>query len=161
MFESDVTINRLLLNYSRLLVADLHDEQLAIQPLADVNHPAWILGHLAYSGDMAASLLGGGKTLGDDWATRFGPGSKLSAVRADYPSKDELLRVLDEQFCRACDLAANATHEQVSLPNPHPRLKDSLTTIRDVFAFLLTAHLGLHLGQLSAWRRMTGLAPLF
>ena len=39
--------------------------------------------------------------------------------------------------------------------------KDALPTLKDVVAFLLTAHLGVHLGQLSSWRRMIGLPPLF
>jgi hypothetical protein len=40
-------------------------------------------------------------------------------------------------------------------------LKEALPTIEDAVTFLLTAHLGAHLGQLSAWRRMIGKAPLF
>jgi hypothetical protein len=33
--------------------------------------------------------------------------------------------------------------------------------VKDVLAFLLTGHPGVHLGQLSSWRRMIGLPPLF
>jgi len=51
--------------------------------------------------------------------------------------------------------------EKMASPNPNPRLKDGLPTVRDAVSFLLTGHLALHLGQLSAWRRMTGLAPMF
>jgi hypothetical protein len=40
-------------------------------------------------------------------------------------------------------------------------MKDALPTAREAVAFLLTAHLADHLGQLSAWRRMIGLPPLF
>jgi hypothetical protein len=28
-------------------------------------------------------------------------------------------------------------------------------------AFVLTGHMGVHLGQLSCWRRMIGLPPMF
>jgi hypothetical protein len=41
------------------------------------------------------------------------------------------------------------------------RQKAGLPTAREGVAFLLTGHLGVHLGQLSAWRRMIDLAPLF
>jgi hypothetical protein len=34
-----------------MLVGEIADERLAEQPLAGVNHPAWILGHLAWTAD--------------------------------------------------------------------------------------------------------------
>ena len=161
MFETEVTINRFLLGYAGMMLGDIPDERLAEQPLPGVNHPAWILGHLAYSADRAVGLLGGVKTLEGDWTKKFGPGTKLTAARGDYPSKDEFLRLLEERFELARTLAASATPEQVAGQNPNPRMRVGLPTIRDAFAFLLTGHLGVHLGQLSSWRRMNGLAPLF
>jgi hypothetical protein len=161
MFETECTINRFLLGYAHSLVAEIADERMAEQPLAGVNHPAWILGHLAYSGDGAVGVLGGTKTLAGDWTKRFGPGSKPSSIRTDFPSKEELLSALDERFEQARQLSVTASLEKVTLPNPNPRLKGGLPTVRDVVAFLMTGHLALHLGQLSAWRRMIGLAPMF
>ena len=161
MLESECNINRFLLGFARTLVAEVADERLTEQPLAGVNHPAWILGHLAYSGDGAVGVLGGQKTLTGDWTKRFGAGSKPSSLRADYQSKDELLHVLEERFDCARQMAATATPEKVAGSNPNPRLKEGLPTVRDAVALLLTGHLAFHLGQLSAWRRMIGLAPLF
>ncbi len=162
MFESECNINRFLMGYARTMVAEIADERLTEHPLTSVNHPAWILGHLAYSGDGAVGVLGGQKTLVGDWTKRFGPGSKLSALRADYPSKKELLRVLEERFEQARQLATSALPEKVTMPNPEtPRLNEALPTVRDAVSFLLTGHFALHLGQLSAWRRMIGLAPMF
>jgi hypothetical protein len=161
MFESECNINRFLLGYAGSMLAEIADERLAEQPLPGVNHPAWILGHLAYSGDGAVGVLGGEKTMSKEWILRFAGGSKLSAVRTDYPTKRELSRVLEERFDTARQLAAAANPERIALPNPNPRLKDGLPTVRDAVAFLLTGHLALHLGQLSAWRRMIGLAPKF
>jgi hypothetical protein len=54
-----------------------------------------------------------------------------------------------------------ATPEQLAQPTANPRMKDALPTAREAVAFLLTAHLAGHLGQLSSWRRMIGLPPLF
>jgi hypothetical protein len=161
MFETECTVNQLLLGYCRMMVAELPDERLAEQPLPSVNHPAWILGHLAYSGDAAVGRLGGAKTLAEEWTKQFGPGSKVTAQRAEYPSNKELLRILDERFEQARQLAATAMVEPMALPNPNPRMKAGLPTVGDSVAFLLTGHLAMHLGQLSAWRRMLGLAPLF
>src|SRR5262249_50043368 len=126
-----------------------------------VNHPAWILAHLAFPADRVARVLGADMALPDDWHTRFGPGSKVSPAREDYPGKDELLRAVEQCFARARELATAATPEQLSRTTPTKCLKDQLPTVGDAVAFLLTGHLGLHLGQLSSWRRMIGLAPMF
>jgi hypothetical protein len=161
MFETDLTINQFLLGYCRMMVEEIPDERMAEQPLPNVNHPAWILGHLAYSGDAAVGRLGGQKTLADGWTQKYGPGSRLLAVRAEYPPKKELLLILEERFEHARRLAAVATKEHMAHPNPNPRMKAGLPTVGDSVAFLLTGHLAVHLGQLSAWRRMVGMPPLF
>jgi len=41
------------LAYARRLVADLTEEQMTVQPSSGMNHAAWVLGHLACSGDTA------------------------------------------------------------------------------------------------------------
>lgn len=161
MFEAPIAINQTLLRYAHSLIADLPDERIAEQPVPGVNHPAWILGHLAYSADAAMSLFGAEKTLGPEWERQFGRGSKLTAVRGDYPARDKLIRALDERFEQARQVAAKATTEQTSRRTPNPMFKDVLPTVGDLYAFILTGHLGLHLGQLSTWRRMIGLPALF
>lgn len=108
MFETECTINRFLLNYCRMMVSDIPDERMTEQPLPGVNHPAWILGHLAYSADGAVGALGGVKMLTGEWIKRFGPGSQPTTIRSDYPSKEELLQKLEERFQLARDLAAAA-----------------------------------------------------
>ena len=161
MLDSERKVNQFLVQCCRLLVADIADERLAEQPLPDVNHPAWILGHLAFSADRASSLLGAAKELPADWTALFGPGSKPSATRSDYPAREELLRAVEDGFERLRRQAAAATPEQLAQPSTSPSTKEALPTIQDGVAFLLTGHLGVHLGQLSAWRRMAGLPPLF
>ncbi len=161
MLDSEIKINRFMVGYCRMLVEGLADERLAEQPLPGVNHPAWILGHLAFSADRAAGLLGGGKVLSPDWVALFGPGSKPKAVRGDYPGKDELLHAVEHHFERARQQAAAATAELLAQPSTNPYTKEALPTLQDAVTFLLTGHLGLHLGQLATWRRMIGLAPLF
>src|SRR6478735_6768586 len=98
MFDHEITVNHFLFSYARSLVGDLVDERMAEQPVAGVNHPAWILGHLAYSGDVIVGLLGGTKTLSPEWSALFNPGSKLTAVRGNYPTRDELVQSLEERF---------------------------------------------------------------
>lgn len=161
MLDSELKINQFLLQYCRMLVGDIADERLADQPLPGVNHPAWILGHLAFSAARARGLLGSEKELPEAWTPLFGPGSKPSASRSDYPSKDDLLRAVEQGFERLRQQAAAASPEQLAQHSTNPYTKDALPRTQDGVAFLLTGHLGVHLGQLSTWRRMVGLPPLF
>jgi hypothetical protein len=161
MLDSELKINQFLVQYARMLVGDIADDRMAEQPLPGVNHPAWILGHLAFSAERARGLLGAARELPAVWTPLFGPGSKPSATRSDYPARDELLRAVEDGFERLRRQAAAATPEQLAQPSTSPSTKEALPTIQDGVAFLLTGHLGVHLGQLSTWRRMTGLPPLF
>jgi hypothetical protein len=53
MLESEIQVNQFLVRYCRVLSGDIAEERLAEQPLPGVNHPAWVLGHLAFSADRA------------------------------------------------------------------------------------------------------------
>jgi hypothetical protein len=161
MLDSPIKVNQFLVNYSRMLLADIPDERMTEQPLPGVNHPAWILGHLASTADFVVAQLGGEKVLPATWATLFGPGSKPSASRGDYPSGDELVRAFEQGYQQLRQKAAAASPEQLAKPPTNPRAKEMFPTLQDLVAFLLTGHVGGHLGQLSAWRRMIGLPPLF
>ncbi len=161
MLDSELKINQQLLRYCHMLVVEIGDERMAEQPMPGVNHPAWILGHLCFSADRGRSLLGHDKILPEEWTPRFGPGSKLTAVRGEYPAKEVLLNAVDVGFELLRRQAGNATPEQFAKPNPNPFSKDILHTTKDAVAFLLTGHLGVHLGQLSVWRRMQGIPALF
>jgi hypothetical protein len=161
MLDTAIQVNRFLMGYLRRLIEDLADERLAEQPHAGVNHPAWILGHLALTADSVQALLGAQKTAPADWASLFGSGSKPNTSRSAYPSKDELVHAVEHNFEQLRQRVVLATAEQLSQPNPHARTKAGLPTVKDVLAFLLTGHLGVHLGQLSAWRRLIGLPPMF
>lgn len=160
MFEREMHINQFLLQYCRMLTGDIADGRFAEQPLPGVNHPAWIIGHLALTGDSAVRLLGGEKSLDESWKGLFGGGSQPSSSRGDYPAKEELLRILEERYEQVRRLASEATPESLARPNP-TSLRQGLPTVGDAVSFLLTGHLGLHLGQLSVWRRMVGFSPLF
>ena len=161
MLDSDIKINLFLIQYCRTLMADIPDDRMAEQPLSGVNHPAWILGHLALTADTALGLLGAEKSLPTEWNPLFGLGSKPVVVRSTYPSKEEMLRAVEQGYERVRQRVVAATPEQLSQPTTNPRMKDSLPTAKDRIAFMLTGHVGGHLGQLSAWRRMIGMPPMF
>jgi hypothetical protein len=159
--EHAIQINQFLVRYSRTLVADIGDERMAEQPQAGINHPAWVLGHLGLTAGRGLALLGVPETLPKGWTTLFGRGSKPTNSRAGYPSKDELLQAIERGYQQLREMAVGASPEKLSQPNPNPMLKEALPTVGGLITFLLTGHVGLHLGQLSMWRRLIGLPPLF
>lgn len=161
MFETELASNAVLLGIAEQLTADIADADMAVQPLPGTNPPAWILAHLAYAGDGLVGLLGGEKQTDAEWAAKFGRDSKISGDRSDYPTRDELLRLFRETHARGRELAATVDSERLQRPNPNSRMREWLPTTGEMCAFLLTGHLSFHLGQLSAWRRMRGLPPLF
>src|SRR5262249_48190366 len=85
MLENEARVNLFLTQYCGMLVGDIADERLAEQPLPGVNHPAWVLGHRAFSADQARWLLGAEKELPAEWAARVGPGSEPAATRGACP----------------------------------------------------------------------------
>jgi hypothetical protein len=161
MLDTAIQVNQFLLRYCRTLVGDVADTRMAEQPLAGVNHPAWILGHLAWAADGTLEKLGGQKSLPLEWEALFKAGSKPAASRSDYPAKDELLRAVEQSYQQMRHRAATATAEQLARPTTSPRAKEALPTLKEMLAFLLTGHMGVHLGQLSSWRRMIGMPHMF
>src|SRR3954469_12960589 len=111
MLDTALKVNAFLGEYCRMLVADIPDERMAEQPIAGVNHPAWILGHLAIASYRVVTILGGNPDVPPGWMEKFGPGSKPTASRADYPPKDELLRTAEQSFERVRRAIAEATPE--------------------------------------------------
>jgi hypothetical protein len=161
MLQSAIQVNLFFIQHCRRQVADIADERMAEQPVAGVNHPAWILGHLAWTADRALEMLGESETLPAEWASLFGRGSVPSSSRDAYASKDELLRAVDAGYQQLRQRAASAIPEQLSRPTTNPLMKETLPTLKELIAFVLSGHMGMHLGQLSSWRRVIGLPPMF
>lgn len=161
MLDDDLRINEFLVGYGKVLVGDLDDSRLAEQPVAGVNHPAWVLGHLTITTFRGRELLGQSVAVPAGWKELYAGGSQPSTDRARYASKDELLAAFESGFAGLRDAVRQATPERLAQPNEHPRLKGALPTVAGMIGFLLTGHVGIHLGQLTTWRRLIGLPPLF
>jgi hypothetical protein len=161
MLNGAIQVNVFLMQYCQRLVGDIADLRLAEQPAPGVNHPAWVIGHLAWTADRVLEKLGAPETLAPEWKTLFGRGSTPSSSRAVYASKDELLRALERAYEQLRQKAASLSPEQLAEPTTDPRAKETLPTLNDIVTFVMTGHMGVHLGQISAWRRMIGLPSLF
>jgi hypothetical protein len=142
-------------------VADVRDERMCHQHVNLPNHPAWTVGHLTMVRVNVAGLLGKPTEVVDkDWLARFNPGSTPACDAAAYPTKADLLRIFDaaQANLEAALLATNET----ALAGPHPleRLRDRFPTLGHLALTLVTTHDGLHIGQLTDWRRAEGLPRL-
>jgi hypothetical protein len=146
--------------YGKQILADIADAQMAERPLG-LNPPAWLLLHLATAGDYAAALLGGHGVCPADWNDKADTKKPVSSNRSDYPGKDELVANFEKAYHNASELLSKATPEQLAAPQKLGFFEKELPTVGDMAGFLMVAHLTIHLGQLSAWRRATGKAPLF
>jgi hypothetical protein len=147
-------------NYGKQILADIEDARMAERPLG-LNPPAWLLLHLATAADYAAVLLGGSGVCPADWNDKADTKKPVSSNRADYPGKDELAGTFEKAYQNAANLLDKATAEQLAAPQKLGFFEKELPTVGDMSGFLLVAHMAIHLGQLSAWRRASGKAPLF
>ncbi|TMP97380.1 MAG: DinB family protein [Verrucomicrobia bacterium] len=134
------------LGFAKRLVGDVSADQMCAQPHGVVNHPAWSLGGL--SSDLPAG-----------WEDTWKPGSTPSPDKGRYPSKDDLLRVMEQQHARVAKALADADPTALAQPLSDEKMRAFFPTVGDFAVFLMTAHEMDHLGQIAAWRRTMGLGP--
>ena len=145
------------LGHVESLVKDLSDEQMVSQPSGVVNHPAWTLRHLASSSNFLAKTLGLESTTPAEWDAPS-PDGAPSGSASDYPSKAELLAALKAQHERVTEAVTNAAPELFA-KDCDEQMRSYFPKVGDLIDYMLTAHEGTHIGQISAWRRAMGLKP--
>ena len=84
------------LGYAKRLVADIPDDKMALQPAPEMNHAAWVLGHLACTADMLGAMIGVKPVCPPDWPALFDWNSSPSSDASQYPSKATLLKALED-----------------------------------------------------------------
>ena len=145
------------LDRGRVMVKDLSDEQMSGSRTA-VNHPAWILGHLALSSDGLARRYGLPSTLPDGGPATFGAGGIPSGAVADFPRPAQPDSSTSWPRARAvAEVVATADPAVFETPFPDERRRQTFPTLGDYTAFVMTTHEGSHIGQIAAWRRAMGL----
>ena len=159
MYEREIKTLRFMQGYGDQLLADIAPEDFCRQPVAKMNHPAWIIGHLAMAADAHAAEAGGTRQL-EGLDKRFDFGTEPSTDPADYLSKEELINAWHAANDSYIAAVSTVSPEALAKPTRGP-LAEALPTVGDFLTFSLTAHTSLHLGQLSAWRRAQGLSRLF
>lgn len=145
------------LGFLEKMVADVPAERMCHQPPGLPNHPAWQVGHLTVVRSGMARMLGASADVPEAWQALFGPGSTPSSDTTKYPAKDELLATLRRAHRVVVDAFKAADPAKLAAPHGVERLNALGPTLGHVVVTALTAHDGLHVGQLSDWRRVMGL----
>lgn len=157
MFERESTLCNFALGYCRKLVQDIPEEKRANQPAPGMNHPAWVLGHLAIVGDSALLMVGQKSRCPREWRALFGMGSQPVADRSVYPSCQQLLETVEANYLALIAAVKEAPAELIDAPHKAPFFKEELPTVGDLLGHIMTTHFSMHAGQISAWRRTQGL----
>ena len=145
------------LGYAKRLVADIPDDKMAFQPASGMNHAAWVLGHLACTADMLGAMIGVKLVCPPEWTGLFDWNSSPSGDENRYPSKSVLLKALEDAHAGLAAALPSIPESRWSEPTPSEAVRGFLPTLGDSFVFVMAAHENMHLGQLSAWRRVQGM----
>lgn len=147
---------RHLLSIAEPMLVDLRDEHANLEPTPGNKSAGWLLGHLCITGDFGRRLCGRKPIAPPEWRNTFRPGTQAATVEA-YPAMDELCTKFREIYADLCDAYATVDQSTLSTPNPFEPARPAFPTSAEFVPWLLTGHLGYHLGQLGDWRRAAGL----
>ena len=144
--------------YTLALLEDLTDEQMVLRPGGNMNHPAWIVGHVAAYHPVVCQLLRGEPVDDpkDDPLFGFAGHGPLDDIKP-YGSKRTIVDRFAAGHERVAQTLLGATAEDFKRPPSLPRWAKRFPTVEFMLPDLLIHHESLHIGQISIWRRAAGL----
>ncbi len=162
MNESIVALNSFNRQYLHRLIDSIADPELDATFGAGSHSARWILAHLAIAVDYGFKQVDMPFVAPKDWHAAYGPGSEAGSDAKLRPTKAELLKFIDENYVKLCIVSLDADKAKLSVAHTVPLLYDTPVKSKgDLLNHILTTHFASHLGQLSSWRRLIGLPPLF
>ena len=156
------------LGYAERLLKDVPADQFA--RLANVggtavnsNHPAFVYGHLSLYAPRILEQLGQDvPQIPDGFNDVFSKDAQCAddPDSSIYPAMDSVTTFFFDGYKAALDALRNAEDETFHQPNPAGgRMTELFPTIGSMQNFYVGGHMMIHMGQMSAWRRMAGLGP--
>jgi hypothetical protein len=129
--------------------------------IVESNHPAFVYGHLnLYALKILHQIGCPAPPVPEHFEIRFSKDAKcVDDPDLDlYPSMDEIVTFFHEGHRMVTGALRSTPDDVFQQPNPaEGRMKELFPTIGSVQAFYCGGHMMMHLGQVSAWRRMEGL----
>lgn len=158
-----VPLARFSLSYADLLLKDVRATDFAKKPKGiDTNHGAFVYGHLANYPDRLCELVGQPHHAKPDqkFVDLFAAGKPCldDADGTIYPAMEVIVSRFKSRHEAVLSVLAETPDEVFGRANPNERMKERFPTIAIACNFLVSGHMMLHLGQMSAWRRCMGLA---
>ena len=148
------------LDFMRQQIADVSDEEMVLQPPGAPNHAAWTLGHLIHSCQAIAIELGKQASSSTEWESRFGYGTRPNPVASENLSRSSLLTNLAETSDRLRATIQALDTRFLDEPPSEGETREMLPTMGHELIQVVVAHTAYHAGQLAAWRRAIGRAPV-
>jgi hypothetical protein len=146
------------LAYAQALTDDLTDQQMILRPGGNMNHPAWILGHIGAYHQVVLDLLAG-RPVNDpknDPLFGFAGHGPLDDL-SKYGTKQSIVDRLADGHEKVARALLAAPPEAFKCPPTLERWAKVYPTVEFMLPDLLLHHESLHLGQISIWRRAAGL----
>ncbi|MBG80474.1 MAG: hypothetical protein CMJ39_07185 [Phycisphaerae bacterium] len=150
---------RFSLNLTMMLVKDIDPEKFADRCGTTINHPAFILGHLAYYMGVCMQLMGGEIELSDSDTERYQHGVECHDNPSLYPDKDEAIAQFTQRLNTVCDFLDSCDDAVFAKSSAGTFFEERMPTMGAIATFMMVGHVNLHLGQVSAWRRVAGMGP--
>jgi len=145
------------LDFLREQVADVAEADMVAQPNGIMNHPAWVIGHLAVTCQKLGGVIGLPEWLPNVWARRFDTGSVPVADASLYETKDNALAMLSDAQSRITRAVDRLDVSHLDEPFPDESYRVVFPTIRHALTQVLVGHTAYHIGQLPIWRKAMGL----
>ncbi len=152
--------------YAERLLKDVTPEQFArfASPggqLIESNHPAFVYGHLSLYGPRILGQLGqSGHTAPAGFEAVFSKDAKCvdDPAGSVYPNRETVIQAFFSGYKAAAETLRATPDTAFQVPNPmEGRMATLFPTFGSLHTFYCGGHLMMHLGQISAWRRMAGL----
>ena len=159
---------QLSLNYAERMLKDVSAEQFArfAAPGGQTiksNHGAFIYGHLSLYGPRILTQLGlPAPAVPDKFEAAFSKDAKCvdDPDSSIYPSMSEITTFFFDGYKAASEALKVTSDAALHVPNPMPgRMTELFPTMGSMHNFYVGGHMMMHMGQMSAWRRMMGLGP--
>ncbi|HKS07256.1 MAG TPA: DinB family protein [Gemmatimonadaceae bacterium] len=151
---------RYLIAFANRAFAGLDDSHRALEPRPAAKTAGWLIGHMCSTGDYARYLCGARPICPREWRALFSPGTMPSTDSTTYPSMKELCDTFHAVYNDLCTTAVNADPAKLAAANPYEPARPGFATAGDFAIYMMTGHLGYHLGQLTEWRAAAGLGRL-
>ncbi len=130
--------------------------------VVESNHPCFILGHLSLYAPRIVGELGGDTSSiepSDVFVKHFNKDAQCThdPDHSIYPSMDKVVAAFRAGHEKAIETVEQADDGLFIKENPNEGMRGKFPTVGAMHAFYLGGHFMVHMGQMSAWRRMMGL----